>query len=119
MSDNPDLALVKILWYIKGGKVSILNNGREIISIARPNRDPEVTIDDLESLISLVPSPNINMLERTRQLSKELSKTGQNIAVKMKGRRMLNFGRDESFFRDFEGFANVFYQETRKRLRKL
>ena len=126
MSEDPDLALLELLWSIKGGSLSVRSDGKEKLSISRSGNFPEINIHDLEYVLSLMPNPrSVPLMEKLRRLSRSLSKSGKNLVVKIEDEPLMNFGKDQNIISDVENFADLFIKkagsfikEGRTRLRK-
>lgn len=126
MSKDPDLALLELLWMIKGGSLSIRNNGKNLVSITKSGENPELDIHDLDYILSLMPNArSIPLMEKFRRLSRDLSKSGKNLSIRIEGEPFMNFGKDQNILSDVENFADLFVKkagsflkEGRSRLRR-
>lgn len=126
MSKDPDLALLELLWMIKGGTLSIESNGKEQLSFKKTGDYPEIDIKDFEYVLSLMPNPRrIPLMEKMRRLSRSLSKSGKNLVIKIEGEPFMNFGKEQNMISDVENFADLFMKkagsllkEGRTRLRR-
>lgn len=113
MSEDPDLALLELLWSIKGGSLSIKSNGKEQLSISRTGDSPEIDVHDLDYVLSMMPNPRtMPLMEKLRRLSRDLSKADRNLIIKIEGEPFMNFGKQQNILSDVENFADLFMKKA-------
>ena len=104
---DQDLSLVKLLWFIKGGKLLVRRNGIDTVSISSNGVDPEINLLDMDSIIGLIPPMSPILMERMRRLSKKMAGSAMNVRINVDGGLFLNMGSKGSTLKDLEGFASV------------
>ena len=114
MSDDPELAALRLLWAVKGGSVLIRVNGMEILTLSRSGEYPQINILDLDTVASMMPDLNVVFMERMRKLSRKLSREGRNIKIDIDGHLFMNFGSQQNPIKDVGSFLDIMVKRAEK-----
>jgi hypothetical protein len=115
--NDPDQSLIKLLWFVKGGRLRVGRDGTEAFYLTHNGVDPEIDIRDLDALKSLLPTVNPSFMERMRKLSKRMAASNRNVRITVNGRLFLNLGSRGTVVKDIGGFARIVLHRA-KELRK-
>lgn len=114
---DTDLLLLDLLWFIKGGELTIRRNGVDSISIRSNGIEPELDIRNIDSLKDLIPPVNLFLLSRLNKLSKKVSAKGRNLRIDVNGIFLLNLGAKGGSLNEVEKITGKILKKTKQILK--